>query len=115
MPRDVEYLIRSPKGLLSIDWRELWRYRDLFLVLISARYKQTVLGVVWALFQPVITIVIFTFIFNRVAEIEGGDGTPYPVFLYVGLPLRQDFSNTFTHAARLDNLEHRGLPHEGRG
>jgi lipopolysaccharide transport system permease protein len=103
MPRDVEYVISPPKGVLSLDWRELWRYRDLFLVLawrdISVRYKQTVLGVVWALFQPVITMVIFTFIFNRVAKIESGDGTPYPVFLYVGLLLWQYFSNTLTHAA----------------
>jgi len=55
------------------DWPELWRYRDLFLVFawrdISVRYKQTVLGVLWAIIQPVTTMVIFTFIFNRMAKI----------------------------------------------
>src|SRR5659263_558384 len=61
-----EFVIAPPKRWLSINWQELWRYRDLFLVLawrdISVRYKQTALGVVWAIFQPFITMIVFTFI-----------------------------------------------------
>ena len=98
----MEYIIKPQKGFIRINWPELWRYRDLFLVLawrdISVRYKQTVLGILWAVIQPVATTVIFTFIFNRMAKIESGDGTPYPLFLYAGQLLWQYFSGTVTNA-----------------
>lgn len=88
---------------MSINWKELYRYRDLFLVLawrdIAVRYKQTALGVLWAVFQPIITMVIFTFIFNRMAKIESGDGTPYPIFLYVGQLFWIYFSGALTNAS----------------
>ena len=97
-----EYIIVPPKRWLSINWQELWRYRDLFLVLawrdIAVRYKQTTLGVVWAIFQPFVTMVVFTFIFNRMANITSGDATPYPVFLYVGLLFWQYYASTLTNA-----------------
>jgi len=100
---DIEITIDPPKRLPGIGWGELWRYRDLFLVLawrdISVRYKQTVLGILWAIVQPLVTMVIFTFIFNRMAKIESGDGTPYPIFLYVGTLLWQYFSGTLSKAA----------------
>lgn len=99
----TEFVIAPPKRWLSINWKELWRYRDLFITLtgrdISVRYKQTVLGVMWVLLQPFITMVIFTFVFNRMAKITSGDGTPYPIFLYVGLLLWQYFSSTLTNAS----------------
>jgi lipopolysaccharide transport system permease protein len=97
-----EFIIAPPKRWLSINWQELWRYRDLFLVLawrdISVRYKQTALGVVWAIFQPFVTMIVFTFIFNRMANISSGDFTPYPVFLYVGLLFWQYYSGALTNA-----------------
>jgi len=97
-----EFIIAPPKKWLSINWKELWRYRDLFLVLawrdISVRYKQTALGVLWALLQPFMTMIVFTFIFNRMASISSGDNTPYPVFLYVGLLFWQYFSVALTNA-----------------
>ena len=100
----MEQTITPPKGLVRIDWAELWHFRDLFLVLawrdISVRYKQTVLGVAWAVLQPVATMVIFSFIFNRMAGIQSGDGTPYPVFLCVGQLLWQFFSGTLTNASQ---------------
>lgn len=103
MASKIEYTIAPPKRLLSINFPELWRYRDLFIVLawrdIAVRYKQTVLGVLWAIFQPFVSMVIFTFIFNRMAKIESGDGTPYPVFLYVGLLVWQYYSGTLTNAS----------------
>ena len=99
----VEYAITPPKGFLSVNWGELWRFRDLFLVLawrdITVRYKQTVLGILWALLQPVVTMIVFTFIFNRVGRIESGDTTPYPIFLYVGLILWHYYSMTLTSAS----------------
>lgn len=99
----MEYSITPPKGFVRINWPELWRFRDLFVVLawrdISVRYKQTVLGVAWAVIQPVVTMIIFTFIFNRMAGIQSGDGTPYPIFLYTGQLLWQYFSGTLTNAS----------------
>jgi len=103
MTQATEFTIEPPKRFVSVNWGELWRYRDLFLVFawrdVSVRYKQAVLGVLWAVIQPLMTMVIFTFIFNRVAKIESGDGTPYPIFLYVGLLLWQYFSGTLTNAS----------------
>ena len=99
----VEYVIRPPRRLLLVDWKELWRYRDLFFVLawrdVAIRYKQAALGVFWALFRPFATMVVLTFVFNGMARIESGDGTPYPVFVYVGLLLWQYYANTLTNAA----------------
>ena len=99
----MEYTITPPKGLLAVNWAELWRFRDLFLVLawrdISVRYKQAALGAAWALLQPVATMLIFTFIFNRMAKIESGDGTPYPVFFYTGMILWQYYSSTLANAS----------------
>jgi lipopolysaccharide transport system permease protein len=100
----IEFTISPPARYVRINWPELWRYRDLFLVLawrdISVRYKQTVLGVLWAVLQPVTTMVIFTFIFNRMAGIQSGDGTPYPIFLYTGLLFWTYFSSTLTNASQ---------------
>jgi lipopolysaccharide transport system permease protein len=100
---DYELIIAPPTRWLSVNWKELWRYRDLFRVFawrdISVRYRQTALGVIWAIFQPLITMLIFTLIFNRMAKIESGDGSPYPIFLYVGLLFWLFFSGTLTNAS----------------
>ncbi|HLL23378.1 MAG TPA: ABC transporter permease [Kofleriaceae bacterium] len=72
-----------PAGWALPDFRELWRYRELLLYLtwrdVRLRYRQTALGVLWAVFQPLLTTVVFTFFFGRLAGI-GSDGVPYPVF-----------------------------------
>jgi len=103
METKITLVIEPPKRWLSVNWPELWRYRDLFMTLawrdISVRYKQTALGVLWALFQPFVTMIVFTFIFNKMAKIESGDGTPYPIFLYVGLLFWQYYSSTLTNAS----------------
>lgn len=100
----VEFTISPPGRLPRLNWAELWRYRDLFLVLawrdISVRYKQTFLGVVWTILQPVTTMLIFTFVFNRMAGIQSGDGTPYPIFLYTGQLFWQYFSGTLSNASQ---------------
>jgi lipopolysaccharide transport system permease protein len=81
-------LIRPRTGLHPIDAREIWRYRELlwFLALrdIKVRYKQAALGVTWALLQPLLTMVVFTVIFGRLARVPS-DGVPYPVFAFCGL------------------------------
>ena len=99
----MEFVIAPPRRWLSVDWRELWQYRDLFLVLawrdVAVRYKQTALGIAWAVFQPFVTMIVFTLIFNRMANITSGDGTPYPIFLYLGLLFWQYYSGTLTNAS----------------
>ena len=76
-------------------WNDLWHYRDLigFLALrdIKVRYKQTVLGVGWALIQPVVTTIIFTFVFGKLAGMSAG-GVPYPLMVLAGLLPWQFFS-----------------------
>ena len=79
---------RPRSGLLRLDFGELWAYRELaaFLALrdIKVRYKQALLGIGWAVFQPLAGVVVFTIVFQRLAHVES-DGLPYPVFAYVGL------------------------------
>ena len=87
-PVTIETVIRPRKGWIAVDWRELWVSRELLAFLvwrdISVRYKQTVLGVMWAVLQPVFTMVVFTVIFGRLAKMPS-QGIPYPLFVYAGL------------------------------
>jgi ABC-type polysaccharide/polyol phosphate export permease len=79
---------RPRTGLLRLDLRELWAYRELagFMALrdVRVRYKQAALGIGWAVFQPIAGVVVFTIVFQRLAQVES-DGLPYPVFAFVGL------------------------------
>jgi len=88
MASDVELVIRSRKGSQPIDLWELWHYRELFGFLIwrdvRIRYSQTVLGSLWAVAQPRLTMIVFTALFHRMAGIKS-DGPPYPLFVFVGL------------------------------
>ncbi len=81
-------VIKPEKGLYDLDLRELWAYKELLLVLVArdvkVRYKQTVLGIAWAVIQPVTTMVIFSIIFGNFAKIPS-DGYAYPVFVYAAL------------------------------
>jgi lipopolysaccharide transport system permease protein len=83
-----ELIIRPRSGWIGIDWREMWSCRELLGFLIwrefSVRYKQTVLGPAWAIFQPMITMAIFSVIFGRFAKMPSED-FPYPVFVFAGL------------------------------
>src|SRR4051794_40625767 len=79
-----ERIIRARHGLAAIDLRELWHYRELLGMLtwrnISIRYKQTYLGIAWAVLQPVLTVAMLTFVFQRMAKIEiDTRGIPYPL------------------------------------
>lgn len=81
-------VIEPKKGWVPIDLKEIWEYRELLYFLtkrdIKVRYKQTVLGGLWAIIQPAFTMVIFTLFFGRLAKMPS-DGMPYPIFVYVGL------------------------------
>jgi len=96
-------VIRARRGWIAVDWAELWEHRELlgFLVQrdIKVRYKQTVLGVAWAVLQPVFAMLIFTLIFGRFAKIPSED-VPYAVFVYAGLLPWTFFSTSVTQAAQ---------------
>lgn len=70
-------------------WRDLWRYRELFQVLaardVSVRYKQTVIGIVWAVLRPFLTMIIFTIIFSRIAKLPSEGDAPYALMVLAGL------------------------------
>lgn len=83
-------------------WSDLWRYRELFFFLswrdILVRYKQTVIGVLWALIRPVLTIAIFTVLFGKVAKLPSG-GLPYAVFVCAGALPWQFFATAMSEAS----------------
>ena len=87
---------------VSFGFRELWRYRELLFFFvwrdIKVRYKQTVIGALWAVFQPLAAMVVFTVFFGKFAKIPS-DNIPYPVFVYVGLLLWNFFSFGLSHAS----------------
>jgi lipopolysaccharide transport system permease protein len=94
--------LRPRSGFVSVDLGELWERRDLlyFLALreIKLRYKQTILGVTWAILQPFMTMVVFSVFFGRFAKLPS-DGVPYPVFAFTALVPWQLFANAMSQAA----------------
>lgn len=95
--------IEPGKTWVMLDLRSLWLYRELFYFLmwrdIKVRYKQTVLGVAWAIIQPLFTMLIFTFFFGRLANIGSQTGgIPYPLFAYTGILPWAFFSNALTNS-----------------
>jgi lipopolysaccharide transport system permease protein len=80
--------IKPTKGLAALDLHDLWTYRELIFFMvwrdIKVKYKQTLLGMAWAIIQPVMTMIVFTFVFGKVAKLPT-DGIPYPVFSFTGL------------------------------
>lgn len=89
MKRPVPHVrIRPSRGLLDLDLLALWEYRELIYTLVwrdvKVRYKQAVLGIGWAMFQPMATMLVFTLIFHYIGKVPS-DGSPYPLFLYAGL------------------------------
>lgn len=84
----MSILILAPGRAERHYWRDLWRYRELFLILawrdIAVRYKQTVIGVAWAIVRPFLTMVIFTIVFGRFAKLATDGGAPYPIMVFAG-------------------------------
>ena len=102
-------VIQPKESLLQVDFRELWRYRDLIMLFvkrnITTQYQQTVLGPLWYLIQPIMTVVMYMVVFGGIAKIPT-DGLPQPLFYLSGICLWQYFndcltktSNTFTDNA----------------
>lgn len=96
LPDKPVVLIEASRGSLTVNLSDLWQYRDLFFILtlrdIKVRYKQTFLGVLWVVIQPLLMMLVFTLFFGRLAKIPS-DGIPYPLFAYAGLLPWTFFSN----------------------
>jgi lipopolysaccharide transport system permease protein len=94
--------IRATRGWRAVDWGEIWRYRELLWFLavrdINLRYKQTALGVAWAVIQPLFTMVVFSLFFGKLAKIPS-DGTPYPLLTLVALLPWQLFAYALTQSS----------------
>ena len=83
-------------------WFDLWRYRELFYFLswrdILVRYKQTAIGIAWSIIRPVLTMIVFTIIFGRIAKLPSGD-IPYPILVFVAMLPWQLFANSLTESS----------------
>lgn len=94
-------VIEPSKGWIPVDLKEIWNYRELLYFLtkreIQVRYKQTVLGGLWAIIQPFFTMVVFTLFFGRLAKMPS-DGIPYPIFVYAGLLPWTYFANALSNS-----------------
>ncbi len=97
-------VIRPRKGLLELDLKSLWRYRDLWYMYVrrdfATAYKQTILGPLWFLIQPILTTVIYMFVFGGLAGIST-DGAPQPLFYLSGIMLWNYFSDSFTASSNV--------------
>jgi len=95
-------IIRPSSGWRIVDLRELWRYRDLLITLgvrdIKLRYRQTALGAIWVILQPLLAAGIFTFVFGKVAKMPS-DGVPYFLFSYAGLLAWNAFSSSLNNGS----------------
>jgi lipopolysaccharide transport system permease protein len=95
-------VIQPPAGLGSLELGAVWVYRELLYFLVwrdlKSRYKQTIFGVAWAIFQPLITALIFTFVFSYIAGIPS-DGIPYPIFSFTALLPWNYFSRSLERAS----------------
>jgi lipopolysaccharide transport system permease protein len=93
-------LILEPGRADKEYWRDLWRYRELFLVLawrdVSARYKQTVVGVLWAVLQPLLTMIVMTLVFGRLAGLPSDGAAPYAIMVYAAMLPWQFFANSLS-------------------
>ena len=96
-------IVLEPGRLEKNYWRDLWRYRELFQVLawrdVSVRYKQTVIGVAWAVIRPFLTMLIFTVIFGRIAKLPTEGAAPYALMVFAGLLPWTFFSTALSDAS----------------
>lgn len=83
-------------------WKDIWRYRELFYFLawrdILVRYKQTVIGIAWALIRPLLTMIVFTVIFSKIAKLPADAGAPYPIMVFAAMLPWQFFATAFAES-----------------
>ena len=100
--KEETLVIRARKGLTGVNLKELWQFRELLYFFtwrdILVRYKQTVLGILWAVIQPLATMIVFSVFFGRLAKVPS-DGVPYPIFVYAGLLPWQLFAQSLSRSS----------------
>ena len=90
-------------------WADLWRYRELFLILswrdLSVRYKQTIIGILWAILRPFLTMVVFTVIFSRIAKLPSDGNAPYALMVFAAMLPWSLFANSLAESSNslIDN------------
>jgi len=98
---DIVITIEPSKSWVPLKLADLWQYRELLYFLtwrdVKVRYKQTLLGAAWAILQPLLTMLVFTLLFGRLAGIKS-EGVPYPIFAFGGLLIWVFFSNSVTNS-----------------
>ncbi|MGC8602900.1 MAG: ABC transporter permease, partial [Desulfomonilaceae bacterium] len=98
-----EILILEPGRAEKNYWADLWRYRELFLILawrdVAVRYKQTIIGVAWAVIRPFLTMVVFTVIFGQLAKLPSDGGAPYALMVFAGMLPWYLFSSSLGEAS----------------
>jgi lipopolysaccharide transport system permease protein len=103
METQTPTLVIAPGLAEKYYWRDLWHYRELFFVLawrdVAVRYKQTVIGLAWALLQPLLTMIVFTVVFGKIAKLPAEGAAPYALMVYAGMLPWQLFSTSLTGAA----------------
>ena len=96
-------LVIEPGHVEREYWRDLWRYRELFYFLawrdILVRYKQTAIGIAWAVIRPFVTVVVFTLVFNRIAKLEAPGGVPYVLFVCAAMLPWQFFAAALSESS----------------
>ena len=96
-------IIIEPGQSEKIYWADLWRYRELFIILswrdLSVRYKQTVIGILWAVLRPLLTMVVFTVIFSRIAKLPGDGNAPYALMVFAAMLPWSLFSNALSESS----------------
>lgn len=99
---DVEIIIKPKTSNFFLDLSEIFRYHELLYIFawrdIKVRYKQTVLGIIWAVLQPIVTMIIFTIFFGNLAKIPS-ENMPYSLFVLIGLVFWTFFSGSLSHAS----------------
>ncbi len=98
-------IVIKPKKIFSLnDIKEIWNYRELLYFFtwrnLKVRYKQTAIGALWAIFQPFITMVVFSVFFGELLNVPS-DGVPYPIFVYTGLLFWQFFSSSLSDTSNV--------------
>jgi lipopolysaccharide transport system permease protein len=101
----TESVVIKPKKMFSFsDLKEVWKYRELLYFFtwrdLKVRYKQTAIGALWAIFQPFITMIVFTVFFGGLLSVPS-DGVPYPIFVYTGLLFWQFFSGALSDTSNV--------------
>lgn len=84
-------------------WKDLWRFRELFYILawrdIKVRYKQTVVGAAWSIIRPLLTMIVFTLVFNKVAKLPSEGNVPYAILVYAAMLPWQFFANALSESS----------------